>query len=33
MRDLLRQEGIELRFGPEDMAAAKEEIDTARELE
>ena len=33
MRDLLREEGVELRFGPEDMAAAKEEVDTARELE
>jgi predicted HTH domain antitoxin len=33
MRDLLRQEGVELRFGPEDMADARDEIDTARNLE
>lgn len=33
MRDILREEGVELRLGPEDMAAAKEEIDAARELE
>jgi len=33
MRDILREEDIELRFGPEDMAAAKDEIETARDLE
>lgn len=33
MRDLLREEGVELRLGPEDMAAARDEIDVARDLE
>jgi len=33
MRDILREDGVELRFGPEDMAAANEEIETARDLE
>jgi predicted HTH domain antitoxin len=33
MRDILREEGIELRFGPEDMAAARDEIDAARNPE
>lgn len=33
MRDILREEGIELRFGPEDMAAVRDEIDTATDLE
>ena len=33
MRDILREEGVELRFGPEDMAAARDEIDAARNLE
>lgn len=33
MRDLLREEGVELRVGPEDMDAARDEIDTARNLE
>nr|WP_241432017.1 UPF0175 family protein [Haloferax mucosum] len=33
MRGILREEGIELRFGPEDMAAARDEIETARNLE
>jgi hypothetical protein len=33
MRDILREEGIELRFGPEDMDAARDEIDVARNLE
>jgi predicted HTH domain antitoxin len=33
MRDILREEGVELRFGPEDMDAARDEIDAARELE
>jgi predicted HTH domain antitoxin len=33
MRDILREEGVELRFGPEDMDAAKDEIDAARDLE
>lgn len=33
MRDILREEGIELRLGPEDMADARDEIDAARDLE
>ncbi|WP_254524365.1 UPF0175 family protein [Natrinema caseinilyticum] len=33
MREILREEGIELRFGPKNMAAAKDEIDVARDLE
>lgn len=33
MRDILREEGVELRIGPVDMAAAREEIETARDLE
>jgi predicted HTH domain antitoxin len=33
MRDILREEGVELRFGPEDMATARDEIETARNLE
>jgi predicted HTH domain antitoxin len=33
MRDILREEGIEVRFGPEDMATARDEIDAARDLE
>jgi len=33
MRDILREEGIELRFGPEDMTAARDEIEAARNLE
>jgi len=33
MRDILREEGVELRIGPEDMADARSEIDTARDLE
>jgi predicted HTH domain antitoxin len=33
MRDILREEGVELRIGPEDMAAAREDIDVARDLE
>jgi predicted HTH domain antitoxin len=33
MRDILREEGVELRLGPEDMAAARGEIDAARDLE
>lgn len=33
MRDILREEDVELRFGPEDMAAADEDIETARNLE
>jgi predicted HTH domain antitoxin len=33
MRDLLREEGVELRFGPEDIAAAREDIEVARNLE
>lgn len=32
MRDVLREEGVELRSGPEDMAAARDEIDAARNL-
>ena len=33
MRDILREEGVELRLGPDDMAAARDEIDVARDLE
>lgn len=33
MRDVLREEGVELRVGPQDMAAAEEEIESARKLE
>lgn len=33
MRDILREEGVELRFGPEDMEAARDEIEAARDLE
>jgi len=33
MREILREDGVELRFGPEDMAAVKEEIEVARNLE
>jgi len=33
MRDMLREEGIDLRRGPEDMDAARDEIDAARNLE
>jgi predicted HTH domain antitoxin len=33
MRDILREEGVELRISPEDMTDAREEIDTARNLE
>ncbi|WP_247730281.1 UPF0175 family protein [Halovivax limisalsi] len=33
MRDVLREEGVELRVGPEDVAAAREEIDAARNLD
>jgi len=33
MRDILREEGVELRLGPEDMAAARDEIEAARDLE
>jgi predicted HTH domain antitoxin len=33
MRSILREEGVELRFGPEDMASAREEVETARELQ
>jgi predicted HTH domain antitoxin len=33
MRDLLREEGVELRVGPGDMEAASDEIETARNLE
>jgi len=32
MRDILREEGVELRIGPEDMADARREIDAARDL-
>jgi len=32
MRDVLREEGVELRIGPEDMADARREIDAARDL-
>ena len=33
MRDILRAEGVDLRFGPEDMGAATAEIETERNLE
>lgn len=33
MRDRLREEGVDLRIGPEDMAAARDEVETARDLE
>lgn len=33
MRDVLREEGVELRVGPEDMTAARDEIEAARDLE
>ncbi|PSP54896.1 hypothetical protein BRC82_07795 [Halobacteriales archaeon QS_1_67_19] len=33
MRDILREEGVELRLGPEDMAAARDETEAARDLE
>lgn len=33
MRDILREEGVPLRFGPENMAQARDEIETARQLE
>ena len=33
MRDILREEGVELRFGSDDMAAVKDDIETARNLE
>jgi predicted HTH domain antitoxin len=33
MRDILREEGVELRFGPEDIDAARDEIEAARSLE
>jgi len=33
MRDILREEEVELRFGPEDMASVRDEIETARNLE
>lgn len=33
MRDILLEEDIELRLGPEDMDAARDEIEAARNLE
>lgn len=33
MRDSLREEGIDLPLGPDDMVAARDEIETARGLE
>jgi predicted HTH domain antitoxin len=33
MRDILREEGVDLRLGPEDMATARDEIEAARDLE
>lgn len=33
MRDVIREEGIELRLGPEDLAAAADEIEVARDME
>lgn len=32
MRDILLEKGVELRVGPENMTAAQEEIETARDL-
>lgn len=31
--ELLREHGVEIKLGPEDMADAKQEIDVARDLE
>lgn len=33
MRDILREEGVELRVGPRDLETAREDIETARDLE
>lgn len=33
MRDILRQEGVDLRFGTDDMGTVREDIETARDLE
>ena len=33
MRDILREESIELRFGPDDMSTVREDIEAARDLE
>lgn len=33
MRDILLEEGVELRIGPGDMATAQADIDAARDLE
>ncbi|MDY6765392.1 MAG: UPF0175 family protein [Halobacteria archaeon] len=33
MRDILRDHGVELRLGPEDMEDAEDEIETALDLE
>lgn len=33
IHDILREEGVELRVGPEDMTAARDEIEAARDLE
>lgn len=33
MRDVLREEGVELRIGPKDMATAKADVEAARDLE
>ncbi len=30
MRNILREESVELRFGPEDMETARDEIESAR---
>ncbi len=33
MRDILREEGVELRLGPEDRTDVRDEIETARDLD
>lgn len=33
MREILRQEEVELRFGSEDLSSVRDDIDVARELE
>lgn len=33
MRDVLHEEGVELRLGPEDAASLRDEVETARDLE
>ena len=33
IKEPLHEQGVELRLGPDDMAAARDEIDVARDLE